>query len=183
MAEAVAVIGLVASIVQLAEFGAKVLHRLNEFQSSLGEIPKTFQHVKAELPILLETLEQMRLEAQNGSMREETKQALLDIVNGCQKQLTRLDELIKRTLPQQSDSWRTRTGKAILSLRQDTKVAAITANIQRHIQTLTNYKVATLPARGTINHGKNAHGWSDRADPGRSAIYPTNSIVNCAVST
>ena len=53
MAEALAAIGAVASIVQLVDFGSKVLLRLNEFQSSIGEIPKVFQHVKAELPVLL----------------------------------------------------------------------------------------------------------------------------------
>jgi hypothetical protein len=40
MAEALAVVGVVASIVQLVDFGSEVFHRLNDFQSSLGEIPK-----------------------------------------------------------------------------------------------------------------------------------------------
>jgi hypothetical protein len=57
MAEAFAVVGVVSNIVQLVDFGAKVLHRLNNFQYSLGNIPKSFRHIKAELPILLDTLE------------------------------------------------------------------------------------------------------------------------------
>ena len=49
MAEGLAVVGVVTNIIQLVEFGSKVLLRLNEFQSSLGDIPETFRHVKAEL--------------------------------------------------------------------------------------------------------------------------------------
>jgi hypothetical protein len=60
MAEAIAVIGLVASIVQLVDFSSRVLHRLEEFQAGLGEIPMSFRHIKAELPVLQDTLQQTR---------------------------------------------------------------------------------------------------------------------------
>lgn len=60
MAEALAVVGVAASIAQLEDNGSKVLLGLNDFQSSFREIPKTFTHVKDELPILLETLNQTK---------------------------------------------------------------------------------------------------------------------------
>ena len=121
------------------DFGSKVLHRLNDFQSSLGEIPKTFKHLKDELPILLETLDQTKVAVEKGSIKDETKKALLLVVNGCQTQITILDHLISRSLPQEEDSWGRKTGKAILSLYQDAKVAKITAILRTHIQSLTNY--------------------------------------------
>jgi hypothetical protein len=52
MAEAITVIGLVGNIVQLVDFSSRVLHRLEEFQAGLGEIPMSFRHIKAELPVL-----------------------------------------------------------------------------------------------------------------------------------
>jgi N-terminal domain on NACHT_NTPase and P-loop NTPases len=151
MAEALVVVGVVASIVQLVDFGAKVLHRLNDFQSSRGEIPKVFQHVKAELPILLETLDQTKVAVEKGSIKEETKKAILLVIEGCQTQITVLDNLISTSLPQQDDSWRTKTGKAILSLRQDSKVNKVTATLRTHIQSLTNYRVAALSTLQTAN--------------------------------
>src|ERR1700722_7094740 len=144
MAEALAAVGVVASIVGLVDFGSKVLHRLNDFQSSRGEIPEIFKHVKDELPILLETLNQTKAAVEKGSIKEETKKALLLIVNGCQTQITVLDNLMDRSLPQEDDSWRKKAGKAIFSLRQDAKVTKITAILRTHIQSLTNYRVATL---------------------------------------
>ena len=143
MAEALAVVSVVSSIVGLVDFSSKVLHRLNDFQSSRGEIPESFKHVKEELPILLETLNQTKLAVEKGSIKDETKKVLLLVVNRCQTQITLLDDLIGKSLPQESDSWRKKTSKAIFSLRQDTKVAKITAALRIHIQGLTNYLSAS----------------------------------------
>jgi hypothetical protein len=151
MGEALAVVGVVASIVQLVDFSSKVLHRLNDFRSSREELPKIFESVKAELPILLETLNQTKDAVEKGSVKEESKKALLLVVKGCQTQITILDNLISNSLPQEEDSWRKRTGKTILCLRQDSKVNKITATLRTHIQSLTNYRVAALSTLETAN--------------------------------
>ena len=148
MAEALAVVGVVASIVGL---GSKVLHRLNDFQSSRGEIPESFKHVKEELPILLETLNQTKLAVEKGSIKEETKTALLLVVNRCQAQITLLDDVIGKSLPQEGDSWRKKTSKAIFSLRQDSKVTKITTTLRTHIQNLTYYRLSASSALQTAN--------------------------------
>ena len=157
MAEALAVVGVVSSIVQLVDFGAKVLHRLNDFQSSGRVIPKTFQHIKSQLPILLDTLEKTKVAVENGSIREEkTKHALLPVINGCREQVESLNDVIRRVLPLASDSWRKKTTKAVSSFRQDAKVAKSTAILKDHIQTLTYYHAANsstlLSAKGIAYH-------------------------------
>jgi hypothetical protein len=60
MAEALAVVGIVANITQLVDFGAQVLKRFEEYQSTLTEIPEAFRHIKAELPVLLDALTRRR---------------------------------------------------------------------------------------------------------------------------
>lgn len=142
MAEALVVVGTVASIVQLVDFGSKVLLRLNEFQSSIGEIPKSFQHIKAELPVLLDTLEKTKTAIETGSVQDETKKALLPAIDGCRTQIEVLDILIRKALPLSHDSWRERSRKAVSSLRQDGKVKKIRTDLQGYIQTLTYYHAA-----------------------------------------
>jgi hypothetical protein len=56
MAEALAVVGIVSSIIQVVEFSAKVADRLNDFASSVGEIPKAFRHIQTELPLIIDSL-------------------------------------------------------------------------------------------------------------------------------
>jgi hypothetical protein len=152
MAEALAVVGVVASIVQLVDFGSKVLLRLHDFQSTAREIPKAFQHVKAELPVLLDTLTQTKTAIETGSLRDETKNALLPAIDGCRIQIELLDTLIGKVLPLPTDSWRERSRKAISSLRQDGKIQKIRTDLQGYIQTLTYYHAASSsiirPLRG-----------------------------------
>ena len=56
MAEALAMVGLVAAIVQFIGFGSKTVKRLDEFQSSIDDVPRSFRDIKNELPLLLDTL-------------------------------------------------------------------------------------------------------------------------------
>ena len=142
MAEAIAVVGVVASIVQLVDFSSKVLHRLDEFQSSLGEIPKWFRHIKAELPILQDTLQQTKEAIDAGSVRDETKRALIPVIKGCREQIESLDVVLTRMLPTANDSPLKKGSKAILSLYQDPKVESITKILRGYIGTLTFYYAA-----------------------------------------
>ncbi|OCK81827.1 TPR-like protein [Lepidopterella palustris CBS 459.81] len=142
MAETLAVVSAVASIAQLVDFGSKVLLRLSEFQSSVGEVPKTFQHVKAELPVLLDTLERTKIAIETDSIRDETKKALLPAIEGYRTQIESLDIAIGKVLPLPDDSWSERSRKAISSLRQDGKVKKIRTDLQGYIQTLTYYHAA-----------------------------------------
>jgi hypothetical protein len=57
MAEAVAVIGLLSSIVQLVDFGTKLIDRLNEFASATEDVPVSFRSIKSQLPLAIITLD------------------------------------------------------------------------------------------------------------------------------
>src|SRR5215472_10122884 len=151
MAEALAVVGVVSNIVQLVDFGSKVLHRLDDFQSSLGETPKVFRHIKTELPILLDTLKQTKVAVEKGTIRDETKEALVPVVEGCRTQVELLDGIIEKVLPLSGDSWRRKGSKAVASLWQDSKVKNITTVLRNYVQTLTYYHAATSSTLCAVN--------------------------------
>lgn len=142
MAEAFAVLGIVASIVQLVDVGFAVLGRLNEFNSSLGETPATFRQIKAELPILLDTLDQTKRALDAGTLKDDTKKGLFSIIVGCQEQILSLDAVLQKTLPRTEDSRAKKSMKALSSLRKDKEVEKICSNIHKYIQTLTYYHAA-----------------------------------------
>jgi hypothetical protein len=154
MAEALAVVGVVASIVQLLDFSTTVLCRLKEYQSSLGEVPKSFRQIDKELPLLLHTIQQIQDALAAGSVGIETKTALLPVVKGCQEQLELLQGILDKTLPKVGDSSLEKGKKAISSLGQDGKVERILKNLRGFISSLTFYYSAassTLqPLNGTI---------------------------------
>jgi hypothetical protein len=142
MAEALAVVGIVASIVQLVDFGVRIVKRLEEYQSELGEIPEAFRHTKTELPALLDALQQTKAAIDAGSMQYGAQKALLPAVEGCRTQVELLNDVIMKALPASGDSWAKRKRKALGSLRYDAKVEKISAVVRGYVQTLT-YHAAT----------------------------------------
>ncbi|KAF1850065.1 TPR-like protein [Cucurbitaria berberidis CBS 394.84] len=144
MAEALAVVGIVANIIQLVDFGSHVLNRLEEYQSMFGDIPEAFRHIKAELPVLLDALSQTQSSINARSMREESKTALIPAIEGCRVQIKLLDDVITIALPVSNDSWVRKSGKAFKSLRYDAKVERVTAVIRGYVQTLTYHATVSL---------------------------------------
>jgi len=143
MAEALAAIGIVANITQLVDFGTRVLKRLDQYQSTLEEIPEAFRHIKSELPVLLDALRQTRAAIDTGPLQDESKRALLPAVDGCGVQIKALNEVIEKVLPASSDSWARRGRKALRSLRYDAKVEKIIAVIRGYVQTLAYHAAAS----------------------------------------
>jgi hypothetical protein len=133
------VVSVVASIVQLVDFSSTVLDRLNEFQFGLGEIPKSFRHIKAELPVLRDTLQQIKEAIDASSFRDNSKRALAPAIEGCMEQIGSLDAILIKTLPMSTDSRLKRGTKAIWSLHQDAKVESITKILRGYIGTLAFY--------------------------------------------
>ena len=150
MAEALAVISVVANIIQLVDFSSKLLHRLDEFQSSLGEIPKSFRHFSAELPVLRVTLQKVRDAIEAGSVGDETEKALIPAIYGCKEQIQLLDTLLTTILPEATDSRLKRGRKAMLSLNQESKVKSITRILHSYTRTLTFYYTVVSSTRQAL---------------------------------
>jgi hypothetical protein len=146
MAEAFAVVSIISSISQLAELGAKIVSRLNEFQSSFDETPKTFRRIKTELPLLLDTLKETKAAIVAGSVKEKTAKALLSVIQGCQEEIKSLDAILVKSIPVREDARRKRAIKALSSLFQDGSVEKISGAIRDYVQILTFYHAATSSA-------------------------------------
>jgi hypothetical protein len=142
MAEALAVVAVVASIVQLVDFTTRVVRRLDDFHSIAGEMPKSFRQVKTELPLLGTTLQQIKEAIDADLVADGSKSTLLPVVAGCQEQVAQLDAILARTLPEITDSWRKRGKKALVSLHHDAKVESITKILRNYIGILTFYYAA-----------------------------------------
>jgi hypothetical protein len=146
MAEALAVVGVVTNIVQLVEFGTKVLGRINDFHNKLDNVPEALRHIKAQLPLLLYSLKATQHSIGTGVVNTETEEALLPVINECRAQIETLDKLVDRLLPDTGDSRWKKSKKALLSLHEDASINRITSALQGLVATLTLYHTAE-PAR------------------------------------
>ncbi|KAH7120945.1 hypothetical protein B0J11DRAFT_589777 [Dendryphion nanum] len=137
MAEAIAIVGIVANITALVDFSSKILHRLAIFNDKAGEIPKTFQDIRVERPLLSAVLQNIRDALERGDLEDGIQQALLSVIEDC------ID-----------DGRAKRFKKALLSLPQDSKVENIGDTLHHHISTLTFYFTASSTRRATADHKK-----------------------------
>ncbi|KAF1999768.1 hypothetical protein P154DRAFT_523078 [Amniculicola lignicola CBS 123094] len=167
MAEALAVVAVVASIVQLVDFSNRVVRRLDEFHSIAGEIPKSFCQVKTELPLLGTTLQQLKEAIDADLVTDGSKTALLPVIAGCQEQVAQLDAILAKRLPGITDSWRKRGKKALVSLHHDAKVESITKILQNHIGILRFYYAAASSTLQPLTDAKlyRIRQWLSAPDP------------------
>lgn len=139
MAEALAAIGLVSAIIQFTEFGAKIVARLNEFGSNVNDLPKAFRSIKINLPVILDSLEHTKRNANTGEISQATASALEPLVEECFEQVKQLQDILDKNLPTNSaKNWQRRL-QAIKSLSHEKDVEQISSKLDRCVQTLTFY--------------------------------------------
>jgi hypothetical protein len=137
MAEALAVIGLVSSIVQFVDFSTKVVRRLDDFATLVGEVPKAFRHIQTELPLITDSLRRIQNQAKSGMTDSVTIDAVNAVIKNCQQEISRLGIIFDTTLPAEGDSPWDRRKKAFLSLGKDKHVEEIAESLGRYVRALT----------------------------------------------
>lgn len=143
MAEGFAVVAIISSIVQLVDFTSKVVARLNDFQSGTNEIPKSLGHLKAELPVLVHTLQQIHEAIKAEHFPKECATALLPAVQGCDRSIHDIESILAKTLPTQSDGRTKKVIKSVGSVWNDGKIEGIMTALRGYTGTLTFYFVAS----------------------------------------
>jgi hypothetical protein len=83
MAEALAVIGLVSSIVQFVDFGTKVVGRLTEYMRAVKDVPSAFSDVHVQLPLLMSSLEKTRARAEAHGVDAKLAESVREVVKKC----------------------------------------------------------------------------------------------------
>ena len=143
MAEALAVAAIVSSIVQLVDFSSKVITRINEFHSGASDIPKSLGHLKAELPVLNRTLQQIQVAINDEHFPKECATALLPAMQGCEESIKEIDSILAKALPKQGDRRAKKFIKSVGSVLDDGKIEHVTKIQRGYIGTLTFYFAAS----------------------------------------
>lgn len=122
MAEAAAVIGLVALIASLVELTANVFSRLHEFTSKSSEVPESFRSLSTRLPLLTATLKHIQSQAEYGRFLDDITKALKVIVDDTSSQVSDIQISLSKVLPSDGASKLEPVLKALKSLAKEDKV-------------------------------------------------------------
>ncbi|KAI9770642.1 MAG: hypothetical protein M1839_003091 [Geoglossum umbratile] len=147
MAEAVAAIGLAASLVPLVEAGTKVIARLHEFRSAATGMPGAFRDIMIQLPLIMDIVSQIGKGCEDGTLVVEAQHKLSLVVRGCCNQIDALDVLIVQMLPASTDSKFRRARKVLVSLLREREVAKIQSVLEEYKSTLMLYTAMATQKR------------------------------------
>ena len=144
MLDPVNAVSLVSAIVQFIEFSVKVAERIEDFRNGLSRTPKCLYDVHAQVKLLTVTLPKTKEKLDSDLFTKETKEAILEVVLGCQKQVKDLETVIGKLLPQSNDSKLTRHIKALTSLKTERRIKDIDSRLQRYTQILTYHESTNI---------------------------------------
>jgi len=132
-----AVLGVVANVMQLVDYSCKILDRIEGFNKGVKELPKSFRNLQVELPLLANILRRTNQKADSGQLDEETCKAIQPIIEACQTDLTALQEIFSKSVPKEGASKPEVVWKAITSLKLDKQVERAASSIASFVRTLT----------------------------------------------
>ncbi len=144
-AEALVVIGIVASIIQLVDFSSKAVARIKGLSEDVHNVPKAYRDVQSILPLVANTLESVCRQASSGQLSEAKCRMLLPVIRHCESNLKELTAIFKKIFPNDNASRRDRFRKAISSLSKDKEVERIAASIRGSIDVVAAYYVVSGP--------------------------------------
>ena len=144
-AEALAVIGIVANIIQLVDFSGKVISRIKEYSGDVHKVPKAFRETQTVLPLIANALQKIQEQVSRDQVPEEECKARQPVLKGCEAKLAELNAIFENALPENGTSMTRRGWMALLSLGKDRKVEKISKALERDLQILTNYHVISAP--------------------------------------
>ncbi len=100
MAEAIAVIGLVAALSEFGDFASKVVKQLRNLEVDVAEGPVVFRNVRNRLPLMLDLVRKIKLQMDAGLVSDSSQELMLPVIRNCTYHASRLDNLINKALPQ-----------------------------------------------------------------------------------
>ncbi|OGM44074.1 hypothetical protein ABOM_007291 [Aspergillus bombycis] len=143
MAEAIAVVGFIASVVQLVEAGTKFAKRLKALDSKINDTDK-LTNIGIQLSLVTDALSRTITQAESGLMGEATARSLTALVCNCSKHVSLLQDLLGRlAIDETSSRWE--KGKRVLkSVLEDKKIDQMCQTLQGHIQSLIFHQTTTV---------------------------------------
>lgn len=150
MAEALAVMGAVASTIQLMDFTAKVFDRLNDYIHHVEDVPESLRGIRLHLPLFIEALRRTEFHIGHRHYNPTTSAVLNLLIDECTSQMIMLEDILSAVTPNPEDSRMIRGRKAICSLKQEKSLKKIYSNLSGYIEKLLLFQSTVLSGQNMV---------------------------------
>ncbi|OCL02580.1 TPR-like protein, partial [Glonium stellatum] len=123
-------LGVASSLITFGDVAWRVLKRLKEYNDKAGDSPAIIKRINSQLPVFLNKLEELKLEAGSKSINPQTSLAVAII--SCNELIQRLDILTRKLLLEEMESRRKRLKKALLSVYYEKELLKIWEEIENY---------------------------------------------------
>ncbi|KAK5052000.1 hypothetical protein LTR84_002804 [Exophiala bonariae] len=149
MAEAVAVIGLLSSIIQLVDFSSNLLDRLHDFVTTTKEVPDVFRNICVQLPLTTATLQRLSRRISENGLSSDEQKALQAIVDRTMELIHNINEVLSKTIPSKTSSSFEKRVLALQSLRYDKRIQTASAQLLQNVNLLTFFQTTQIHDNST----------------------------------
>ena len=144
MAEALAVAGSIAAVIQLTEYSKRFLKFLNEYQAKTANLPVSFQVILSQQHLLIRNLEFLESRAQQKEIDDDMVPHFHTLSDACHKEMEKLDVVFKKFALSDTNS---RAKNAIKAIRYEKEIQRSAANLKEYFNTLfVAYQIKSTPS-------------------------------------
>lgn len=138
-AEAIIAVGVVSSIITCINMSFMVADRLGYYLSRTKQPPQTFRTLHDQLPLLIQTFDEIKTACEKEKISVEQQKSLLKTVQGCVRLIKALEANLEDCLPLPNDSFLIKGKKVIKSIKAEKNIAEIQRILETYKSTLTLY--------------------------------------------
>lgn len=195
-AEAIALIGIISSTLQLLDFSCKLLTGIKEVKEDGTSLPKTFWRLhsvgcfnlllyfinsKQQLPLIAHALQITWEQVQSDQLNEELCKAIFPIISDCEAGVDQLNKKLGKLTTTIADTAWKRNLKVMASIFQEKEIASIAEALSQSLIVINQYHGAyTAATTGTILRKLTA---AVEAIPGKADSHETIPSRHFMVST
>jgi hypothetical protein len=133
-AEAIAVLGLISSIIAIVDGTKKVY----DAAANAEGLPKAFREVAGRLPIVRNILDSAKQYIDKGDIDEDSCKAVKHVVDACEKKAKKLDELFRKAIPADGAPRAERYFSAVITVGKGSQVEVLMKRMLEDVQLLAN---------------------------------------------
>ncbi|KAK0942354.1 hypothetical protein LTR29_006118 [Friedmanniomyces endolithicus] len=137
----VAALGLAAAVLGVVQFGWQVQQELNAFRASTTEELGSLADISAQLPFLLDALNQTHKGLVAGDLENGSQSIVQTVVDGCQKHLDKLNHILKSTRKEAGDNVAVLTVKAFKLVHYKDRLVLIKESVNNYVALLILHHV------------------------------------------
>lgn len=139
--EAWAAVGLAANVIQIIGFAGDLADRLKWCFDKKEDAPRIVKEVTVTLPLLKQILETAGKHGERTPTDNKTKAAfeerlkvLNQVIKECEKDMIKLDDIIKKVVPKKDAGKRQKIAVAVIGIRQDSRLTRVMGRVKNYVE-------------------------------------------------